>query len=52
MLPSRGKRRSGQTKSWKDNIIKDKEWIGIDCASIARAGENRGRWREASWSSG
>ena len=32
------------------NIIK--KWIGMDCTSITRAGENRGRWREASWSSG
>ena len=34
------------------NIIKDKKWIGMDCASIIRAGENRSGWREASWSSG
>ena len=34
------------------NIIKDKQWIWMDCASITRAGENRRRWREASWSSG
>ena len=34
------------------NIIKDKKWIGMDCASITRAGENRSRWTEASWSSG
>ena len=34
------------------NIIKDKKWIGMDCASISRAGENRSRWREATWSSG
>ena len=38
--------------SWEGNIITDKKWIGMDCASITRAGENRGRWREASWSSG
>ena len=34
------------------NIIKDKRWIGMDCASITRAGENRGRWTESSWLSG
>ena len=34
------------------NIIKDKKWIGMNCASITRAGENRSRWREGSWSSG
>ena len=48
--PSRGKSRSRLNKSWEDNIIKVKEWIKIDCASMTRAGENRGRWREASWS--
>ena len=35
--PSRGKRRSRQKKSLKGNIIKDKKWIGMDCASISRA---------------
>ena len=49
--PSRGKRRHRQKKSWEDNIIKVKEWIKMDCASMTTAGENRGRWREASWSS-
>ena len=41
-----------QTNLSSFNIIKDKKWIGMDCASITRAGENRSRWREASWSSG
>ena len=41
-----------QTNLGSFNIIKDKKWIGMDCASITRAGENRSRWREASWSSG
>ena len=49
--PSRGKRRSRQKTSWEDYIIKVKEWIKMDCASMTRAGENRGRRREASWSS-
>ena len=34
-----------QKKSWKDNTIKDKEWTGMDCASITRAGENMSRWK-------
>ena len=38
--PNRGKR-SRQKKSWEDNIIKDKKWIGMDCASITRADEYR-----------
>ena len=25
------------------DIIKDKKWIGMDCASVTRAGENRSR---------
>ena len=41
-----------QTNLSSFNIIKDKKWIGMDCASINRAGENRRRLREASWSSG
>ena len=41
-----------QTNLSSFNIIKDKKWIGIDCASITRAGGNRSRWREASWSIG
>ena len=41
-----------QTNLSSFNIIKDKKWIGTDCASITRAGKNRSRWREASWSSG
>ena len=41
-----------QTNLSSFNIIKDKKWIGMDCASITRASENRSRWREASWSSG
>ena len=41
-----------QTNFSSFNIIKDKKWIGMDCASITRAGENRSTWREASWSSG
>ena len=41
-----------QTNLSSFNIIKDKRWIGMDCASINRAGENRSRWREVSWSSG
>ena len=41
-----------QTNFSSFNITKDKKWIGMDCASIIRAGENRSRWREASWSSG
>ena len=48
---SRGKRRSRQKKSWEDNIIKVKECTKMDCANMTRAGENRDRWREASWSS-
>ena len=41
-----------QTNLCSFNIIKDKKWIGMNCASITRAGENRSRWREGSWSSG
>ena len=41
-----------QTNLSSFNIIKDKKWIGMNCASIIRAGKNRSRWREASWSSG
>ena len=41
-----------QTNLSSFNIIKDKKWIGMDCASIIRAGENRSRWRKLSWSSG
>ena len=41
-----------QTNLISFNIIKDIKWIGMDCASITRAGENRSRWREASWSYG
>ena len=37
-----------QTNPSSFNIIKDKKWIGMDCASITRAGENRSRWRETS----
>ena len=37
-----------QTNLRSFNIIKDKKWIGMDCASITRASENRSRWREAS----
>ena len=41
-----------QTNLSSLNIIKDKKWVGMDCASITKPGENRSRWREASWSSG
>ena len=41
-----------QTNLSSFNIIKDKKWIGMNCASITREGENRSRWREASCSSG
>ena len=41
-----------QTNLSSFNIIKDKTWIRMDCASITRAGENRRRWREESLSSG
>ena len=41
-----------QTTLSSFNIIKDKKWIGMDCAIITRAGENRSRLREESWSSG
>ena len=37
-----------QTNLRSFNIIKDEKWIGTNCASITRAGENRSRWREAS----
>ena len=37
-----------QTNLSSFNIIKDKKWIGMDCASITRAGENSSRWKEAS----
>ena len=32
-----------QTNLSSFNIIKDKKWIGMDCASVTRAGENRNR---------
>ena len=39
----KGKEKRGrQKKRWKDNI---KEWTGMDFASIARAGEDKTRWR-------
>ena len=32
-----------QTNLSSFNIIKDKKWIGMDCARITRAGANRSR---------
>ena len=43
-----GRRQSGQTKRWEDNIRK---WTGLEFGKSQRAVENREKWRTLVWKS-